>query len=147
MSSTPPLSGREHAGVPHFQYRLVDQVCCHFLMADNAVDADAHRVPKTRTQHFVYAQRDTEDGPLEIIPPEESSCVVLPASFCPFAGPAQRQRSNGGGGCLAVAVADWRQRGGQRGSSTAVATAFLQLGSGGGSAVAAAAVAAVRWWW
>ncbi len=43
-----------------------------FLMADNTVDADAHRVPKTRTQHFVYAQWDTEDGPLEIIPPEES---------------------------------------------------------------------------
>ncbi len=60
---------------------------------------------------------------------------------------AQRQRSNCGGGCLAVAVADWWQRGGQRGGSTAVATAFLQLGSGGGSAAAAAAVAAVRWWW
>jgi hypothetical protein len=43
-----------------------------FLMADNAVDADAHRVPKMRTQHFVYARQDTEDGPLEIIPPEES---------------------------------------------------------------------------
>ncbi len=43
-----------------------------FLMADNAVDANAHRVPKTRTQHFVYARRDMEDGPLEIIPPEES---------------------------------------------------------------------------
>ncbi len=43
-----------------------------FLMADNAVDADAHRVPKTRTQRFVYARRDMEDGPLEIIPPEES---------------------------------------------------------------------------
>jgi hypothetical protein len=26
-----------------------------FLMADNAVDTDAHRVPKTQTQHFVYA--------------------------------------------------------------------------------------------
>ncbi len=43
-----------------------------FLMADNAVDADAHRVPKTQTQRFVYARRDMEDGPLEIIPPEES---------------------------------------------------------------------------
>jgi hypothetical protein len=43
-----------------------------FLMADNAVDADAHRVPKMRMQHFFYARRDTEDGPLEIIPPEES---------------------------------------------------------------------------
>ena len=40
-------------------------------MADNAVDADAHRVPKTRTHCFVYARQDTEDGPLEIIPPEE----------------------------------------------------------------------------
>jgi hypothetical protein len=43
-----------------------------FLMADNAVDADAHRVPKARMQRFVYARRDTEDGPLEIIPPEKS---------------------------------------------------------------------------
>jgi hypothetical protein len=43
-----------------------------FLMADNAVDADAHRVPKTRTQRFFYARRDTEDGLLELIPPEES---------------------------------------------------------------------------
>ncbi len=43
-----------------------------FLMANNAVDADARRVPKTRTQRFVYAWRDREDGPLEIIPPEES---------------------------------------------------------------------------
>jgi hypothetical protein len=37
----------------------------------NAVNADA-REPKTRTQRFVYARRDTEDGPLEIILPEES---------------------------------------------------------------------------
>jgi hypothetical protein len=43
-----------------------------FLMANNAVDADAHRVPKTQTQRFVYAQQDMEDGPLEIFPPEES---------------------------------------------------------------------------
>jgi hypothetical protein len=27
---------------------------------------------KTRTQRYIYAQRDTEDGPLEIIPPQES---------------------------------------------------------------------------
>jgi hypothetical protein len=27
---------------------------------------------KTRTQRFVYAQQDMEDGPLEIILPEES---------------------------------------------------------------------------
>jgi len=40
--------------------------------ADNAVNADPHREPKTQTQRFVYARRDTEDGPLEIIPPEES---------------------------------------------------------------------------
>ena len=37
----------------------------------NAVNADA-REPKMRTQCFVYARWDTEDGPLEIIPPEES---------------------------------------------------------------------------
>jgi len=40
--------------------------------ADNAVNADAHREPKTQTKRFVYARRDTEDVPLEIIPPEES---------------------------------------------------------------------------
>jgi len=40
--------------------------------ADNAVNADVHREPKTRTQRYVYAWRDTEDGLLEIIPPEES---------------------------------------------------------------------------
>ena len=40
--------------------------------AANAVNADAHREPKTRMPHFVYARQDTEDGPLEIIPPEES---------------------------------------------------------------------------
>ena len=40
--------------------------------ADNAVNADAHREPKTRRQRFVYARRDTVDGPLEIIHPEES---------------------------------------------------------------------------
>jgi hypothetical protein len=40
--------------------------------ADNTVNADAHREPKTRTQRFVYARRDTEDGLLEIIQPEES---------------------------------------------------------------------------
>ena len=48
-----------------------------FLTADNAdnnaVDADAHLLSKkTQTQHCVYAQRDTEDGPLEIIPPKDS---------------------------------------------------------------------------
>jgi hypothetical protein len=41
------------------------------LMTDNAVDTDAHRVSKTRMQRFDYARRDTEDGPLEIIPPED----------------------------------------------------------------------------
>jgi hypothetical protein len=66
MSSTPPLSGRERAGVLHLHCRLVDQGMLLFLMADNtdnAVDADARLVSKTRTQRFVYARRDTEDGP------------------------------------------------------------------------------------
>ncbi len=27
---------------------------------------------KTQTQHYIYARRDTEDGPLEINPPQES---------------------------------------------------------------------------
>ena len=46
-----------------------------FLMADNAdnaVDTDARLVSKTRTQCFVYTRWDTKDGPLEIIPPEDS---------------------------------------------------------------------------
>ena len=43
-----------------------------FLMDDNAGNAAAPRVPKTRTQHFIYARRDTKDGPLEIIPPKDS---------------------------------------------------------------------------
>ena len=41
--------------------------------ADN--DTDAASVPKekkTRTQRYIYARKDTEDGPLEIIPPQES---------------------------------------------------------------------------
>jgi hypothetical protein len=46
-----------------------------FLMANNADNAavgDACQVSKTRMQRFVYAWWDTEDGPLEIIPPEDS---------------------------------------------------------------------------
>jgi hypothetical protein len=43
-----------------------------FLMEDNTDDADAPRAPKTRIQRFIYARRDTPDGLLEIIPPEES---------------------------------------------------------------------------
>ena len=40
-----------------------------------AADNDSVDLPKqkkTRTQRYVYARRDTEDGPLEIIPPQES---------------------------------------------------------------------------
>ena len=42
--------------------------------ADNDTDAsvDLPKEKKTRTQHYIYARRDTEDGPLEIIPPQES---------------------------------------------------------------------------
>ncbi len=43
-----------------------------FLMDNNAGNTAAPRVPKTCMQHFIYAWRDTEDGPLEIIPPEDS---------------------------------------------------------------------------
>ena len=43
------------------------------LPSYNSGNDDARRKPKTRTQRFVYARRDTEDGPLEIIPPEEST--------------------------------------------------------------------------
>jgi hypothetical protein len=43
-----------------------------FLM-ENIADNDnecgfGHKEKKTRTQHYIYARRDTEDGPLEIIP-------------------------------------------------------------------------------
>jgi hypothetical protein len=40
-----------------------------------AADNDSVDLPKkkkTRTQRYVYARRDTEDGPLEIITPQES---------------------------------------------------------------------------
>ena len=43
-----------------------------FLMDDNAGNAATLRIPKTCMQRFIYARRDTADGPLEIIPPEES---------------------------------------------------------------------------
>ena len=35
-------------------------------------DASVPKEKKMRTQRYIYAQRDTEDGPLEIIPPQES---------------------------------------------------------------------------
>jgi hypothetical protein len=37
-----------------------------FFMDDNADDADVPRVKKTQTQHYIYAQWDMVDGPLEI---------------------------------------------------------------------------------
>jgi hypothetical protein len=43
--------------------------------ADNKTDAsDLPKEKKTRTQRYIYiyARRDTEDGPLEIIPLQES---------------------------------------------------------------------------
>ncbi len=47
-----------------------------FLMENIVDDNNAcdfgHKEKKTRTQHYIYACRDTEDGPLEIIPPQES---------------------------------------------------------------------------
>jgi hypothetical protein len=47
-----------------------------FLM-ENIVDDDnesdfGHKEKKTRTQRYIYARRDMKDGPLEIIPPQES---------------------------------------------------------------------------
>ncbi len=54
-------------------------------------------------------------------------------------------RGIGIGDSLAVAVAAWRQRGGQRGGSVVAAAAFLKLGGSGRSAAVAAAVAAARW--
>jgi hypothetical protein len=38
---------------------------------DNECDFE-HKEKKTRTQRYIYALRDMEDGPLEIIPPQES---------------------------------------------------------------------------
>jgi hypothetical protein len=32
---------------------------------------------KTRTQHNIYARRDTEDGPLEIIPPKNCCGIIF----------------------------------------------------------------------
>jgi hypothetical protein len=42
--------------------------------ADNETDASAFlsKEKKTRMQRYIYARRDTEDGPLEIITPQES---------------------------------------------------------------------------
>ncbi len=40
---------------------------------DNACDF-GHKEKKTRTQRYIYACRNTEDGPLEIIPLQESLC-------------------------------------------------------------------------
>jgi hypothetical protein len=37
---------------------------------NNSVDLPKQK--KTRTQRYVYARRDTEDGPLEIIPPQDN---------------------------------------------------------------------------
>ncbi len=46
-----------------------------FLM-ENIVNDDnkcvfGHKEKKTQTWCYIYAHRDTEDGPLEIIPPQE----------------------------------------------------------------------------
>ena len=40
--------------------------------ADNDSDASVPKEKKMRTQRYIYARRDTKDGPLEIIPPQES---------------------------------------------------------------------------
>jgi hypothetical protein len=46
-----------------------------FLMENIVNDNNAcdfgHKEKKTRTQCYIYARRDTEDGPLEIISPQE----------------------------------------------------------------------------
>ncbi len=42
------------------------------LMDDNTDNADAPWSRKTQTQPYIYARWDTEDGPLEILPPEQS---------------------------------------------------------------------------
>ncbi len=45
-------------------------------VADNNVDTSDFRPKekKTQTQRYIYARRDTEDGPLETILPQESLC-------------------------------------------------------------------------
>ncbi len=50
---------------------------CVFFFMENIVDDDnacdfGHKEKKTRTQRYIYARRDMEDDPLEIIPPQES---------------------------------------------------------------------------
>ncbi len=46
-----------------------------FLMENIVDDNNAcdfgHKEKKTRTSLYIYARRDTEDGSLEIIPPQE----------------------------------------------------------------------------
>jgi hypothetical protein len=47
------------------------------FLIENIVDDDnecdfGHKEKKTQTQRYIHARRDTEDGPLEIIPPQES---------------------------------------------------------------------------
>ncbi len=47
------------------------------LLMESIVDNDnecdfGHKEKKTRTRRYIYARRDTEDGPLEIITPQES---------------------------------------------------------------------------
>ena len=41
--------------------------------ADNDTDTsvDLPKEKKTQTHRYIYARRDTKDGPLEIIPPQE----------------------------------------------------------------------------
>jgi hypothetical protein len=43
----------------------------YFANDDDASDF-RQKEKKTQTQGYIYAWRDTEDGPLEIIPPQES---------------------------------------------------------------------------
>ncbi len=42
------------------------------IVGDNNACEFGHKEKKTQTQRYIYACRDTEDGPLEIIPLQES---------------------------------------------------------------------------
>ncbi len=72
MSSTPLLSAGRVCRRTSLAMSMCGQGMSPFLIDDNAGNAAAPIVPKTCTQHFVYARRVTKDGRLEIIPPVDS---------------------------------------------------------------------------
>ena len=69
------LIARKCAGLHPLQCHLVEQVSRHFFWTNiqlqhNGAEDNCLR-KKTQTMHYIYAWRDTEDGLLEIILPQE----------------------------------------------------------------------------